>query len=193
MKVNQLGKKSAKKSARIRRFITILIGIAALLTAAWAIYQGNLSSDTQRIGAIEIGAVAPEFTAVNSAGEQVKLSDYRGKVVMINFWASWCTPCVREMPMINQIAQTYQEDVQTLFVNVGEAKGTIREFMNKQQFDFPVIIDVTGKVSGLYRITGLPATMIIDQEGMFSHILLGELTKDIPLQQWLEDTVQQKN
>ncbi|MDN8587460.1 redoxin domain-containing protein [Paenibacillus sp. 11B] len=191
--MNQLGKKSAKKSARIRRFITILIGIAALLTAAWAIYQGNLSSDTQRIGAIEIGAVAPEFTAVNSAGEQVKLSDYRGKVVMINFWASWCTPCVREMPMINQIAQTYQEDVQTLFVNVGEAKGTIREFMNKQQFDFPVIIDVTGKVSGLYRITGLPATMIIDQEGMFSHILLGELTKDIPLQQWLEDTVQQKN
>ncbi|MGP3785119.1 MULTISPECIES: TlpA family protein disulfide reductase [unclassified Paenibacillus] len=188
-----MGKKSAKKSARIRRFITILIGIAALLTAAWAIYQGNLSSDTQRIGAIEIGAVAPEFTAVNSAGEQVKLSDYRGKVVMINFWASWCTPCVREMPMINQIAQTYQEDVQTLFVNVGEAKGTIREFMNKQQFDFPVIIDVTGKVSGLYRITGLPATMIIDQEGMFSHILLGELTKDIPLQQWLEDTVQQKN
>lgn len=177
----------------MRRLITILIGMAALLTAAWAIYQGNLSSDTQRIGVIEIGAIAPEFTAVNSAGEQVKLSDYRGKVVMINFWASWCTPCVREMPMINQISQTYQNDVQTLFVNVGEAKGTIREFMNKQQFDFPVIIDVTGKVSGQYRITGLPATMIIDQEGMFSHILLGELTKDIPLQQWLEDTVQQKN
>lgn len=193
MKVNHVGKKSSKIRVKMRRFITILIGIAALLTAAWAIYQGKLSSEPQRIGAIETGAIAPEFTAVNSAGEQVKLSDYRGKVVMINFWASWCTPCVREMPMINQIAQTYQEDVQTLFVNVGEAKGTIREFMNKQQFDFPVIIDVTGKVSGLYRITGLPATMIIDQEGIFRHILLGELTKDIPLQQWLEDTVQQKN
>lgn len=192
MKVNRLGKKSARISVKMRRFITILIGMAALLAAVWAIYQGN-SSEPQRIGAIETGTIAPEFTAVNSAGEQVKLSDYRGKVVMINFWASWCTPCVREMPMINQIAQTYQEDVQTLFVNVGEAKGTIREFMNKQQFDFPVIIDVTGKVSGLYRITGLPATMIIDQEGIFRHILLGELTKDIPLQQWLENTVQQKN
>ncbi|KOY16623.1 TlpA family protein disulfide reductase [Paenibacillus xylanivorans] len=167
--------------------------MAALLAAVWAIYQGNLTSEPKRIGAIETGAVAPEFTAVNSAGEQVKLSDYRGKVVMINFWASWCAPCVREMPMINHIAETYQNDVETLFVNVGEAKGTIREFMENQQFDFPVIIDVTGKVSGVYRITGLPATMIIDQEGIFSHILLGEITKDIPLQQWLEDTVQQKN
>ncbi|WP_413372079.1 TlpA family protein disulfide reductase [Paenibacillus taichungensis] len=180
-------------SAKMRRLITFLIGMAALLAAAWAIYQGTSSSEPKRTGAIEAGAIVPEFTAINSAGEQVKLSDYRGKVVMINFWASWCTPCVREMPMINQIAQTYQNDVETLFVNVGEAKGTIREFMEKQQFDFPVIIDVTGKISSKYRITGLPATMIIDQEGIFSHILLGELTKDIPLQQWLEETVQQKN
>ncbi|MGW7161347.1 TlpA family protein disulfide reductase [Paenibacillus taichungensis] len=185
--------KSKKMSAKMRRLLTILIGMAAVLVAVWAIYQETSSSEPRRTGAIEAGATAPEFTAVNSAGEQVKLSDYRGKVVMINFWASWCTPCVREMPMINQIAQTYQNDVETLFVNVGEAKGTIREFMEKQQFDFPVIIDVTGKVSRLYRITGLPATMIIDQEGIFSHILLGELTKDIPLQQWLEETVQQKN
>lgn len=193
MKVNLLEIKSKKMSAKMRSLLTILIGVTAVLVAVWAIYQDTSSSEPRRTGAIEAGATAPEFTAINSAGEQVKLSDYRGKVVMINFWASWCTPCVREMPMINQIAQTYQNDVETLFVNVGEAKGTIREFMEKQQFDFPVIIDVTGKVSGLYRITGLPATMIIDQEGIFSHILLGELTKDIPLQQWLEETVQQKN
>ncbi|SDK57669.1 Peroxiredoxin [Paenibacillus sp. OK060] len=193
MKVNLLEKKSKKMSAKMRSLLTILIGMAALLTAVWAIYQGTSSSEPKITGAIEAGATAPEFTAVNSDGEQVKLSDYRGKVVMINFWASWCTPCVREMPKIKQIAQTYQNDVEALFVNVGEAKGTIREFMEKQQFDFPVIIDVTGKVSGLYRITGLPATMIIDQEGIFSHILLGELTKDIPLQQWLEETVQQRN
>lgn len=193
MKVNVLKKNSAKMNSKLICLFTILIGLAAVLVAAWAIYQGISSTKPRRTGAIEVGAIAPEFTAVNSAGEQVKLSDYRGNVVMINFWASWCTPCVREMPMINQIAQTYQNDVETLFVNVGEAKGTIREFMEKQQFNFPVIIDVTGKVSGLYRITGLPATMIIDQEGIFSHILLGELTNDIPLQQWLEETVQQKN
>ncbi|MCZ1269549.1 redoxin domain-containing protein, partial [Paenibacillus tundrae] len=82
-------------SAKMIRLFTILIGMAAVLVAAWAIYQGTSSSEPKRTGAIEAGAIAPEFTAVNSAGEQVKLSDYRGKVVMINFWASWCTPCVR--------------------------------------------------------------------------------------------------
>lgn len=98
-------------------------------------------------------------------------------------------PCVREMPLVQQIAQDYQNDVETLFVNVGESKGTIREFMDKQAFDFPVIIDVTGNISGMYRITGLPATMVIDRDGEFRHILLGELTEDIPLQQWLEESI----
>ena len=78
---------------------------------------------------------------------------------------------------------------ETLFVNVGESKGTIREFMDKQAFDFPVIIDVTGNISGMYRITGLPATMVIGKDGEFRHILLGELTEDTPLQQWLKDSI----
>ncbi|WKL01745.1 AAA family ATPase [Paenibacillus amylolyticus] len=59
-----------------------------------------------------------------------------GKAVMINFWASWCTPCVREMPLVHQIAQDYQNDVETLFVNVGNRRAMIREFMDKQAFDF---------------------------------------------------------
>ena len=171
----------------IRRTITILIGTIAVLAGAWAVFQGLSPSQTQRSGSIEVGATAPDFTAPNSVGEQVSLSDYRGKVVMINFWASWCTPCDREMPLLHQPAEKHQEDVETLFVNVGESKGTIQEFMNEQQFDFPVIVDVTGKISSMYRITGLPATMVIDREGMFSHILHGELTSDTTLAQWLED------
>lgn len=185
MKVSSVQKKNLKS----RRTLTILIGLIALLAGAWAIFENVSTPESGRANMIQVGAMAPEFTAVNSAGEQVKLSDYRGKAVMINFWASWCTPCVREMPLVHQIAQDYQNDVATLFVNVGESKGTIREFMDKQAFDFPVIIDVTGNISGMYRITGLPATMVIDKEGKFRHILLGELTEDIPLQQWLEESI----
>lgn len=185
MKVNSLQKKRFKS----RRTLTILIGLVALFTGAWAIFENVAEPESGRGNTIQEGAKAPEFTAVNSTGEQVRLSDYRGKAVMINFWASWCTPCVREMPLVHQIAQDYQNDVETLFVNVGESKGTIREFMDKQAFDFPVIIDVTGNISGMYRITGLPATMVIDRDGEFRHILLGELTEDIPLQQWLEDSI----
>ncbi|WP_338543830.1 TlpA family protein disulfide reductase [Paenibacillus tundrae] len=176
-----------KHKRHIKRMITILIGTVAVLAGVWAVFQGLSPSQTQRVGAIESGAIAPDFMAPNSVGDQVSLSDYRGKVVMINFWASWCTPCVREMPLLHQTAEMHQEDVETLFVNVGESKGTIQEFMNEQQFDFPVIVDVTGKISTMYRITGLPATMVIDREGKFSHILHGELTNDTPLAQWLED------
>ncbi|MGF6354803.1 peroxiredoxin [Paenibacillus sp. 4624] len=178
-----------KKGSKIRRIVTMLIALAALTTGIWAVLTNLSSSGSEHSNPILAGAKAPDFTAVNSKGEQVQLSDYRGKAVMINFWASWCTPCVREMPLVHEVAQQNQNSVETLFVNVGESKGTINEFMKSHQFDFPVIIDATGKVSKLYRINGLPATMVIDQGGHFSHILLGELTEDIPLQQWLEESM----
>ncbi|MCM3132488.1 redoxin domain-containing protein [Paenibacillus polysaccharolyticus] len=176
-----------KTGSKIRRVVTMLIALAALATGIWAVLTNLSDSVSKSRNPIRTGVEAPDFTAVNSKGEQVQLSDYRGKAVMINFWASWCTPCVREMPLVHELAQQNQNNVETLFVNVGESKGTINEFMKSHQFDFPVIIDATGKVSKLYRITGLPATMVIDQAGQFSHILLGEITEDIPLQQWLEE------
>nr|WP_261764561.1 redoxin domain-containing protein [Paenibacillus xylanexedens] len=178
-----------KTGSKIRWVVTMLIALAALATGVWAVLANLSNSDAKSNNPIRAGAEAPNFTAVNSKGEQVQLSDYRGKAVMINFWASWCTPCVREMPFVQELAQQNENNVETLFVNVGESKGTINEFLKNHQFDFPVIIDATGKVSKLYRITGLPATMVIDQAGQFNHILLGELTEDIPLQQWLEESM----
>ncbi|MGO4528156.1 TlpA family protein disulfide reductase [Paenibacillus amylolyticus] len=178
-----------KKVAKIRRIVTMFIALTALVTGVWAVLANLSNSDSKSNNPIQAGEEAPDFTAFNSKGEQVQLSNYRGKAVMINFWASWCTPCVREMPLVHELAQQNENSVETLFVNVGESKGTINEFMNSHQFDFPVIVDATGKVSKLYRITGMPATMVIDRAGQFSHILLGELTEDIPLQQWLEESM----
>ncbi|WP_427050711.1 redoxin domain-containing protein [Paenibacillus sp. TC-CSREp1] len=180
-------KVESKPGRKIRRTVTMLIAMVALGAGIWAIVNNLLNAESKSSIPIRAGAEAPDFEAVNSRGEQVRLSDYRGKAVMINFWASWCTPCVREMPLVHELAQQHSSNVETLFVNVGESKGSINEFMKSHQFNFPVIIDATGKVSSLYRITGLPATMVIDRAGQFSHILLGELTEDIPLQQWLEE------
>ena len=178
-----------KRGFQVRRILTIVTIIAALFAGIWAVTTNWSDSESKRSNPIRTGAEAPDFTAVNSKGEQVRLSDYRGRAVMINFWASWCTPCVREMPLVHELAQQNANNVETLFVNVGESKGTINEFMKSHQFDFPVIIDAAGKVSKLYRITGLPATMVIDRSGQFRHILLGELTEDIPLQQWLKESM----
>lgn len=178
-----------KRGFQVRRILTIVTILTALSAGIWAVTTNWSDSESKRSNPIRTGAEAPDFTAVNSKGEQVRLSDYRGRAVMINFWASWCTPCVREMPLVHELAQQNANNVETLFVNVGESKGTINEFMKSHQFDFPVIIDAAGKVSKLYRITGLPATMVIDRSGQFRHILLGELTEDIPLQQWLKESM----
>lgn len=177
------------KSKRIefRRIVTILIVVAALIAVVWTIVQSNSSSQHSGPSKIEVGSVAPDFAAINIAGEKVRLSEYRGKVVLINFWASWCKPCVREMPLIHRVFQSQDKDIETLFINVGEAKGSVNEFMKEQQFTFPVIIDVTGKVSSLYRITGLPATFIIDKTGTFRKVVLGEVTDYTSLRTWLED------
>ncbi|HEY2494504.1 MAG TPA: redoxin domain-containing protein [Paenibacillus sp.] len=174
------------KSINFRRIVTILIVVAALITVAWTIVQFNQSSQHSRPSKIEVGAVAPDFAATNTEGQQVRLAEYRGKVVLINFWASWCKPCVREMPLIHRVFQSQDNDIETLFINVGEAKGTVNEFMKEQQLTVPVIIDVTGKISSLYGIAGLPATFIIDKTGTFSKVILGEVTDYTLLRTWLE-------
>ncbi len=174
------------KSTNIRRIVTILIVVVALFGVAWTIVQFNQSSQHLGPSKIEVGATAPDFAATNTEGQQVRLSEYRGKVVLINFWASWCKPCVREMPLIHSIFQSQDNDIETLFINVGEAKGTVNEFMKEQQLTFPVIIDVTGKVSSMYGITGLPATFIMDKTGTFRKVVLGEVTDYTLLRTWLE-------
>ncbi|OPA72956.1 hypothetical protein BVG16_31355 [Paenibacillus selenitireducens] len=171
---------------QFRRIATILISIAAVIailcTIVFAQEEGKLSKPNK----MKVGSEAPDFSATTVSGLQVSLSAYRGKIVLINFWASYCKPCVREMPLIHQVLQSQDSEIETLFVNVGETKGTIHAFMKEHQFTFPVIIDITGKISKQYGITGLPATFIIDETGNFSKVVLGEVADDKSLRLWLE-------
>ncbi|PYY29656.1 TlpA family protein disulfide reductase [Paenibacillus illinoisensis] len=169
------------------QWVTVLIAIAAIMITIGVILYQTADPQQKRGTNIEKGSPAPEFNATDLIGNPVSLNQYRGKVVLLNFWASWCGPCVREMPLLNDISQTYAKDVQAIFINVGESKGTIREFMDQHQFDFNVVVDATGKLSGTFKVTGLPATMIIDREGNFNRVLWGELSEDMPIEQWLEE------
>jgi len=134
-----------------------------------------------------IGSQAPDFEGVNTNGEKVGLADYRGKVVVINFWASWCGPCVNEMPLINGVFRDHPDDVATLFVNAGESKGTIMEFLAAHQFEFPVLIDATGKIAGAYSVTGLPVTYILNKDGVISQAIIGEIQNKQQLDKAIED------
>ncbi|MFF2912134.1 TlpA family protein disulfide reductase [Paenibacillus sp. NPDC057934] len=174
---------------KLRRILTILISLAAIVAAVWAIVQSVILGETRAASTVNAQAAAPDFEAVTAEGRQVRLSDYRGQVVLINFWASWCKACVTEMPLIQDVSRARSGEMTALMVNVGDSKGTISEYMNSRNFTFPVIIDVTGRISGLYGIAGLPATFIIDKTGTMRKTVMGEITDQEQLNTWLDAAI----
>lgn len=128
---------------------------------------------------------APDFSLVDQYGNTHKLSDYKGKVVFLNFWATWCPPCVGEMPHIEELYKEYKssdEDVIILGVaipNIGRegSKEDITEFLNSNGYTFPVVFDNTAEVIEQYGISAFPTTYIIDKEGNIKGYIPGSMDK----------------
>ncbi|NQX47877.1 redoxin domain-containing protein [Paenibacillus tritici] len=167
---------------KLRRIVALLVIAIATIAVIW-VYMDHSSRTPS--GRLAVGAPAPDFEAVTWKGEKVRLSDYKGRVVLLNFWATWCKPCMQEMPLLNEIHESSETQIATLFINAGESKGTVSKYMEQQDFSFPVIIDVTGKISASYGVAALPSTYIINTEGDIQKIVLGEIADFKELQQWL--------
>ena len=109
---------------------------------------------------------APDFTLEDATGQAVTLSDLRGQVVMINFWASWCGPCRQEMPLLEQIHQRYEPlGFKLLGVNVEENPADGRAFLAERPVSFPVLYDPENGLSKLYDVVAMPSTVLIDRQG----------------------------
>lgn len=121
---------------------------------------------TMQLQAATIEGPAPDFTLKSLSGENLKLSEMRGEVIMINFWASWCGPCRQEMPILEKIYQKYQPLGFTLLgVNVEEDINDAKNYLKDVQVSFPILFDNTNKVSQLYEIIAMPSTILIDRDG----------------------------
>jgi peroxiredoxin len=161
---------------------TILTLLAASLLAACAgpgqaaprgIYEGYL---------------APDFGLKNLDGQRISLSDYRGEVVLVNFWATWCPPCRAEIPAIEA---AYQQRNQEGFVVLGltdEPADLVQPFVDEMGMTYPVLLDEGGKVATKYRPTGLPMSLVIDRNGIIHTRHVGFLT-DEQLAQYLAETL----
>ncbi len=131
-----------------------------------------LGVNTQALANSKIQTVpAPDFTLKSNSGKNIKLSELRGEVVMINFWASWCSPCLQEMPILNQLYKKYQSLGFTLLgVNVEEDSNDAIKWLKKVNIDFPVLYDTQNSVSELYGVNIMPTTAIVDRSGNVRYI-----------------------
>lgn len=112
------------------------------------------------------GAPAPTFTLASRAGQDVSLAQYKGQVVMLNFWASWCGPCRQEMPLLESIYHKYNKMGFTMIgVNVEPDSNAANEWLKATPVSFPILYDRDSKVSKLYDVSGMPSTVIIDRTG----------------------------
>ncbi len=126
----------------------------------------------------EIGRLAPDFTLVDLEGNQVSLSDFRGKTVFVNFWATWCPPCRAEMPEIEAVYQEYKDKgVVVIGVDILEPEDVVRQFVEQGGYSWTFVLDATGGVSDDYRITAIPTSFFIDREGIIQAVNIGAMTK----------------
>jgi peroxiredoxin len=131
-----------------------MLGMAASLLLAMTVNAGELSGP------------APNFSLMSRSGEQVSLEDLKGQVVMINFWATWCGPCRREMPHLEALHQRYSNLGFTLLgINVEDDTRGVEKFLRETPVSFEVLYDPTNKVSALYDVIAMPSTVMVDREG----------------------------
>lgn len=121
-----------------------------------------------------INGKAPDFTLKSRSGENIKLSELRGKVVFINFWASWCGPCRQEMPVLDQLYQRYRDlDFTVLGVNVEENPDAARSLLKDVPVTFPILFDSSNSVTKLYQVKGMPSSILVDRDGNMRHVYMG--------------------
>ncbi len=114
---------------------------------------------------------APDFSLPDAAGNTVALSDLRGQVVLINFWASWCGPCREEMPLLDQLSNKYGPLGFTLLgINVEEERDLADRFLAGTPVDFPVLYDPENGVSKLYDVIAMPTTVLVDRQGVIRFV-----------------------
>ncbi len=135
-------------------FLPAIALVAALAAFAWPASATNEA------------VPAPAFKLANRAGGEVSLADLKGQVVMINFWASWCGPCRKEFPALDQIYAKYKPmGFALVAINVESEKSDAEKFLATTPASFPILFDPDNKVSGSYGVSAMPTTVLVDRQG----------------------------
>ncbi|MCS0824799.1 thiol-disulfide oxidoreductase ResA [Cytobacillus firmus] len=166
-----------KKNKRLwmRTFI-----LATLLGAVvYTLYANFIARDVNQ--KVKASDEAPDFilSKLDEETETIKLSDLRGKAVLLNFWGSWCGPCKREMPAIEEAYNQYKnQNFEVITINIEESDFTVTNFLETNNLSLPVVMDKTGEVYDAYGVYTLPASFFLNPDGTVNRVYEGEMTKE---------------
>jgi peroxiredoxin len=151
-------------------------------------------NSNENTSAPQVGFKAPEIALLNSVGEEVKLSHLEGQVVMVNFWASWCPPCLREMPTMQKVYSEYHEQgFEILAVNTTfqDQRSEADLFVEDNHLSYPILYDVAGDISRAYNLYSTPMSFFIDADGVIRNIIPGGPISEASLISNIESLLQE--
>ncbi|MDR0269101.1 thiol-disulfide oxidoreductase ResA [Paenibacillus sp.] len=157
--------KSRKKVQIIILLLIVILGGYAIVSQV----SGSGGKPTE-------GSQAPNFDLLGLDGKAHQLDEYKGKAIVLNFWGTWCGPCVKEMPALQAEWEKWKgKDVVVIGINAGEDKMAVENFANSMNVSFPVLLDPDKEVVSKYGISPLPTTFFVSKNGKISKIHLGQL------------------
>lgn len=163
---------------RITRFPVFCIGVLALILTAGV---AAASEPLQELNPVSGTPPAPDFTLTDREGNRHRLADYRGKVVIVNFWSVWCRPCRKEMPSMQRAWQQLQDrGVMMVALNYGDTPENVAAFFSNLHVDFPVLLGGDQAMVDNWDVKGLPTTYVVDPQGRLAYKLVGEREWDDP-------------
>jgi thiol-disulfide isomerase/thioredoxin len=166
--------------------VILIITLASVLTLGLAVSgcsgeagQNGFTSgkitgiSTESRQSPQVGELAPDFYFVTPEGESSSISQLEGQPVLINFWATWCSPCAYEMPHLEQFYLEQGDEVVLLTINVGDSASQVTDFMQSNNLSFTVLLDSNGNAAQRYNVSGIPTTFFIGSDGVIQGIKIG--------------------
>jgi thiol-disulfide isomerase/thioredoxin len=147
----------------------LLIAITLLAIVVVSLNCGGPRTAT----GLEIGRPAPEFELPDLSGNAVSLNQYQGKIVLVDFWATWCSPCRLSMPILEDLQKEYPNELVLLAVNLQEPLDEVRQYVTAQHIRSRVLLDEEGKVGTVYGSESIPMQVLIDQKGIVRDVQMG--------------------
>ena len=177
------------------RFIVLGILILSLVWIGFSADPGGKSLSSS-MSAPQSGFLAPDFTLQTIENQQITLSNLRGKVVLVNLWATWCPPCQAEMPAIEAIYEEYKDQgLEILGVNTTyqDTPTDLEQFIPEHHLTFPILLDSTALISKQYQLQALPTSFFIDRKGIIREVVVGGPMSTALLRSKIEQLIQEKN